>query len=183
MNISASIKYYIAALIFLPLLIKGIGTEFGPFDSDRLCRSCHSMAPFAEEYMKSTHYHGRTGVKTRCVDCHTSGGLLSVDGVMLLGRDLFYEVYRPIRSKEEIEARRPAFAKKVREGLVETGSRLCIRCHPEDGMLPAKDRGKKAHEEMKRTRETCIDCHYNLVHDRTPWEGKGKKPEDGMLDL
>lgn len=177
------IKYYIAVLIFVPLIFKGIRSELGPFDSDRICTSCHSMKPFAEEYMKSAHYNGRTGVKSGCVDCHISGGLVSIEGIRFLGRDLLYEVVRPIRDKRDVEERRPAFAKKVREGLMDTKSVVCIKCHPEDSMVPAKDRGKKAHQDMKRTGETCIYCHYNLVHERVPWEGKAKKLEEGMLDL
>lgn len=177
------IKYYIAVLIFAPLIFKGIEAELGPLESNRVCTSCHSMRPFAEEYMKSTHYHGRTGVKAGCVECHTSGGLISLDGISLLGRDLLYEVIRPVRDKQDLEARRHAFAKKVRDGFVETKSGLCIKCHPEDAMVPAKDRGKKAHQDMKKTGESCIDCHYNLVHERVPWEGKAKKLDDGMLDL
>lgn len=175
------IKYYIAALIFAPLIFKGLEAELGPFDSDRVCTSCHSMKLIAEEYMKSTHYRGRTGMKTGCVECHTRGGLISIDGITLLGKDLFYEVVKPIRGKDDLETRRPALAKKVRDMLVESESGLCIRCHSEETMLPGKDRGKKAHEDGKAKGEGCIECHYNLVHARVPWEGEKKEELEDML--
>lgn len=150
------------------------------------CTSCHSMKFAHEEYQKSTHYKSRSGVRAGCVDCHIPGGVLRVLIFKQLIKDRYVEFTNPIVTKGDWDRRRPALAKKVRDRLIYNKSDTCGGCHKEDAVIPSKDRGKKAHQDMKKTGETCIDCHYNIVHAEVPWEGKSgkaKKLEEGMLDL
>lgn len=148
-----------------------------------VCISCHSMKFAHDDYQKSTHYKSRSGVRVGCVDCHIPGGISRVLVFKQLIKDRYVEITNPIKTKEDWDKRRPDLAKKIRDELVHNKSNTCAGCHEEKAIVPAKDRGKKAHEDMKKTGETCIDCHYNLVHERVPWEGKPKQLEDGMLDL
>lgn len=173
---------YLAAFAIAPFIFKGIERELGPFEPNRVCTSCHSMRPFAEEYKKSIHNFGRSGVKAGCIDCHLDGGLVSFGGVRLLIRDSVREFLAPIKTKEGLEERRPGLAKKVRDKLVETKSKRCFKCHVEDAIVPTKDRGKNAHTTAKEKGKTCIECHYNLVHAEVAWE-KEKKKEEGEPGL
>lgn len=175
---------YIAALFIAPLILKGLDKELGPIDSNWPCTSCHSMKPFFEEYKASAHYFGRSGVKAGCVNCHVKGGsLVSLSGATLLIKDAFKEVFKPVRNREDADARRPEMAKRVRGRLIETRSGVCFGCHVEDAIVPTKDRGKNAHESMKEKGKTCIECHFNLVHAKTPWEKAKKKEEAGDDEL
>lgn len=175
---------YIAALFIAPLILKGLDKELGPVDSNWPCTSCHSMKPFFEEYKASVHYFGRSGVKAGCVNCHIKGGsLVSVNGATLLIRDTFKELFKPIKNKEDADARRPEMANRVRDRLIETRSGVCFGCHVEDAIVPTKDRGKNAHESMKEKGKTCIECHFNLVHAKAPWEKEKKKEETGGDEL
>lgn len=148
------------------------------------CISCHSMKFAHEEYKKSTHYRSRSGVRAGCVDCHMPGGIWRLLVFKQLVKDRYVEMTNPIKTGADWEKRRPALAKKVRNRLLYYNSDTCTGCHEEEAIVPSKDRGKKAHQDMKKTGETCIDCHYNTVHAEVPWEGKRKtKAEEGMLDL
>lgn len=175
---------YIAALFIAPLILKGLDKELGPIDSNWPCTSCHSMKPFFEEYKTSVHYFGRSGVKAGCVNCHVKGGsLVSVSGATLLIKDTYKEIFKPVKNREDAEARRPEMAKRVRDHLIETRSGVCFGCHVEDAINPTKDRGKNAHESMKEKGKTCIECHFNLVHAKVPWEKEKKKEEAGGDEL
>lgn len=175
---------YLAAIFLIPLALRGIEKELGPMGTDRICVSCHSMKPFFEEYQNSVHYMGSSGVRAGCVNCHIDGGsIISLKGASLLIKDSFREVINPIRGKDELEKRRPLMAKEVRDRLVKNKSKACFGCHVEDAIVPTKDRGKNAHESMKEKGKTCIECHFNLVHAKAPWEKEKKKEEAGGDEL
>ncbi len=57
-----------------------------------------------------------------------------------------------------------ARAYRVRDRLFENDSAPCRTCHIESEIVPKRERGKKAHEDALENKETCIECHTNLVH-------------------
>lgn len=181
-KIRGKMVFGIAFLLGL-LLALAAWRVVGKVSGGEVCLSCHSMEFAGEEYRNSSHYRSPSGVRAGCVECHVPGGMLRVLVFKQLIRDRYVELTNPIKTRTDWEERRPALAKRVREGLLSSNSAACVGCHREDAMVPQKDRGKKAHQDMKKTGESCIDCHYNLVHERVPWEGKAKKLEEGMLDL
>ena len=178
-----SIFGFTAILLLGFLIALGVWRFINKVSAGDACTSCHSMKFAHEDYQKSTHYKSRSGVRIGCVDCHIPGGILRILVFKQLVKDRYVELTNPIKTKSDWDKRRPALAKKIRDEFVFNKSNICTGCHKEEAMVPSKDRGKKAHQDMKKTGETCIDCHYNLVHERVPWEGKAKQVEEGMLDL
>jgi nitrate/TMAO reductase-like tetraheme cytochrome c subunit len=63
------------------------------------------------------------------------------------------------------QQRRPQLAHAVRDWMRANDSVTCRSCHVEAAIEPARKRGQRAHTEARESRMTCIDCHYNLVHE------------------
>jgi nitrate/TMAO reductase-like tetraheme cytochrome c subunit len=57
-----------------------------------------------------------------------------------------------------------ARAARVRDRLFEYDSVTCRSCHIEADIKPKRKRGQRAHAKALENRETCIECHDNLVH-------------------
>jgi nitrate/TMAO reductase-like tetraheme cytochrome c subunit len=176
---------FLLALFLGFLLALGAWRFINHVSAGDACISCHSMKFAYEEYQKSGHYKSPSGVRAGCVHCHIPGGLGRLLIFKQLIKDRYVEMTNPIVTIGDWERRRPELARRVRHRLIYYKSDTCVGCHEEGAMVPLKDRGKRAHEEMKKTGETCIDCHYNTVHAKIPWEekSKAKKLEEGMIDL
>jgi nitrate/TMAO reductase-like tetraheme cytochrome c subunit len=56
----------------------------------------------------------------------------------------------------------------LRDWLRANDSSTCRSCHEEKSIKPQRNRGQRQHEEARLSAITCIDCHYNLVHDEVP---------------
>lgn len=57
-----------------------------------------------------------------------------------------------------------ARAYRVRDRLMEYDSTPCRVCHIEEEIIPREPRGQKAHEDALRDKDTCVECHNNVVH-------------------
>ncbi len=57
-----------------------------------------------------------------------------------------------------------ARAYRMRDRLFESDSVTCRSCHIESEIKPQRKRGQRAHAKALENRETCIECHDNLVH-------------------
>lgn len=57
-----------------------------------------------------------------------------------------------------------ARAYRVRDRLMEYDSAPCRTCHIEEEIIPKEPRGQKAHEDALRDKDTCVECHNNVVH-------------------
>jgi nitrate/TMAO reductase-like tetraheme cytochrome c subunit len=51
----------------------------------------------------------------------------------------------------------------------------CRNCHTESLLNPKRKRGQKQHKTAVLKGMTCIDCHYNLVHEAL-------EPRDSFVD-
>ena len=71
--------------------------------------------------------------------------------------------------------RRPELAYAVRDWMRANDSATCRTCHEEESIKPARKRGRRQHEQAREESMTCIDCHYNLVHEEV-------EPRESFLD-
>lgn len=138
---------------------------------DSLCTFCHLKQEYvATARMSWTRPHPASprGGQARCVDCHLPEGfwpttfayLHFASMTDLLGhmRDVKTErkgVWTPPRAKT---------AYRVRKGLYANNSITCRSCHIESEIKPKRKRGQNAHKLALAEKQTCIECHYNLVH-------------------
>jgi len=148
--------------------------------TDQFCTSCHSMSAYvaeSETYRSSSHRNHAGGVQPGCADCHIPKGLVIsaythvVDGAADLWGQLNYDYQDP----EVWEKERARLAYAVRDTMRENDSVTCRSCHTESLIKPKRKRGQKQHETAKAEGMTCIDCHYNLVHDEV-------EPRDSFID-
>ena len=65
----------------------------------------------------------------------------------------------------------PPIARKayaVRDAMLAADSSPCRTCHIEAEMKPKKKRGQNARKKALKKKQTCMDCHYDLVHREVP---------------
>ena len=148
--------------------------------TDEFCTSCHAMQAYIADspiYKESAHLTAASGVRPRCADCHIPKGLVIatythvVNGV----KDLWGEVTLDYRDPAVWKAEKARLAYKVRDWFRDNDSVTCRDCHEEASIKPGRKRGQRQHAEARKTGMTCIDCHYNLVHDEI-------EPRQSFLD-
>ncbi len=166
--------------------IAGIVAALGAEEMDRqtttdeFCTSCHAMQTYiadAETYKASAHQTTASGVRAGCADCHIPKGLVSatythvVNGVS----DLWGQTRFDYEDPKVWKAEKARLAHAVRDWFRGNDSVTCRGCHEEASIKPQRKRGQRQHEEARETGMTCIDCHYNLVHDEI-------EPSQSFLD-
>ena len=138
---------------------------------DPLCTYCHlewEYLPTVRLAVTTPHKATAEGGQARCVDCHLPKGTVRTAAAylhFLSITDLFGR-FRD-RDSERAGAWIPAHAAttaRVRNRLFESEGATCRGCHDYDTIKPKKKRGENAHNKAKENKETCIECHYNLVH-------------------
>lgn len=148
---------------------------------DITCLQCHQHselapngAPLGNAGRSVTILHPATpeGGATRCIQCHLPPGVvesLYAYTHTLTNTDLFghWRDYEKIRSGKWL----PPITKqayRVQDRLLEYDSSPCRTCHIESEIKLKTKRGKKAHKNALKNKETCIFCHDNLVHRPVP---------------
>jgi len=148
--------------------------------TDQFCTSCHAMKMYiadTEVYQTSVHRTHASGVQPGCADCHIPKGLVIstythiIDGVSDLWGQLNYDYEDPVVWEKE----RGRLAYAVRDTMRKNDSVTCRSCHTEALIKPQRKRGQKQHEIASENGMTCIDCHYNLVHEAV-------EPRDSFLN-
>ncbi len=104
----------------------------------------------------------------RCVDCHLPEGFWATTFAythFASATDLFGN-FRDRTSERAGDWIPPSAARayRMRDGLFESDSVTCRSCHIESEIKPKRKRGQKAHAKALENKETCIECHDNLVH-------------------
>ncbi len=148
---------------------------------DAVCFFCHEEPEYNaaskvlwDGVRPITRIHPATpqGGQARCADCHLPEGLLASAYAythFLTITDLFGYGH-----DHEAERRGPWVphaakrAYRVRDRLMEYDSATCRTCHIESEIKPKRKRGQKAHANALKNKETCIECHDNLVHREVP---------------
>ena len=142
------------------------------------CISCHEMENHVyKEYRKTVHYQNRSGVQAVCADCHVpkEWGYKVVRKIAAT-KELWGKVTGSIDTPEKFEAKRLALARSEWKRMKVTDSRECRNCHGFEGMNieSQKQRARKQHETAQKDRQTCIDCHKGIAHQKP----KGMTEED-----
>ena len=81
-----------------------------------------------------------------------------------------------IDTPEKFEAHRLEMAEREWARMKGNDSRECRNCHTYEGMNTEvqKQRARKQHELAQRDKQTCIDCHKGIAHNKP----KGMKEEE-----
>jgi cytochrome c-type protein NapC len=142
------------------------------------CISCHEMENHVyKEYQKTVHYQNRSGVKAVCADCHVpkEWGYKVIRKVAAT-KELWGKLTGSIDTPEKFEAKRLTLARSEWKRMKATDSRECRNCHGYQGMSveTQKQRARKQHELAVRDKQTCIDCHKGIAHQKP----KGMTEED-----
>ena len=156
--------------------IAGLLLALGAEEMDRLtstdtfCTSCHAMqANIADSqtYKASAHQTTASGVRPGCADCHIPKGLVSATYTHVVNgiSDIWGEISKDYDDPEVWDAEKTRLANATREWFRDNDSITCRECHEEVSIKPARQRGQKQHKEALESGVTCIDCHYNLVHE------------------
>jgi nitrate/TMAO reductase-like tetraheme cytochrome c subunit len=156
--------------------------------STEFCYNCHSHENFIKpEYEASSHFSNLSGVRAGCSDCHLPHDnwfslvwtkmVVSLDIVPELAGKLDtaekYEAHRAEMAesvwrqfKENDSAHRAEMAESVWRQFKENDSQFCRSCHSIDAMDLDNQERRTARQHTRSTEngETCIDCHYGIVH-------------------
>jgi len=104
----------------------------------------------------------------RCADCHIPPGFFgSVYAYLHFASITDFFGYFRDRERERsgpYVTPRALTAYRVRDRLFEYDSVTCRSCHDKFEINPKNAAAKSAHEAAAKEGETCIECHYNLVH-------------------
>ena len=138
--------------------------------TDEFCTSCHAMQAYiadSETYKSSMHQTTTSGVRAGCADCHIPKGLViaTYTHVVNGASDIWGQMNHDYEKPETWKTEKARLAYAVRDWFRENDSRTCRGCHEESSIKPQRKRGQRQHAEAKETGMTCIDCHYNLVHE------------------
>lgn len=139
------------------------------------CAECHAY-PF-EEYRDSPHFDNDRGVQPGCVGCHEPHHLGQIFAWKFfyvnkggLGESPFHAISNSLRDVPEWEGLRVELAKAVRQKMIDEDSVRCKTCHKTESTW-----FNKIKRHQKKTRKTCVECHYNLVHKDVKWANEKKK--------
>lgn len=172
MNIKASNPLWKYSTVFLVIVVFFFLTAVTVSYTTKteFCISCHSMNSPSKEYKKSQHFTSPSGVRAGCSDCHIGKGARRIMAVKLLANDFWKEISNPIKDEQDWEKRRHRLADSVREMLVKNKSATCRGCHNNHSMVSQSIRKTAAHSRIDTEGKTCIECHYNIVHDEVLWK-------------
>lgn len=134
------------------------------------CYTCHSHENFIKpEYEASTHFSNAAGVRAGCSDCHLphDNWFELVWTKMVVSLDIIPEVAGKLDTAEKYAAHRAEMAESVWRQFKENDSKFCRSCHSIAAMdLESQERRTaRQHSRAVENGETCIDCHYGLVHE------------------
>ena len=177
--------------LVLGVIVVVVAAAFEPLSrrlaaSDVVCFGCHNRseldATLAGSPSKRHPATPEEGDEARCVDCHVPQGWVEssyIYGHILAGTDLFGHArgigfFAPqggAHGRAEMPTNFPPEATRVgrqaylvRDRLLKYDSVTCRSCHIEAEIKPKRKRGRRAHKNALKNRETCIECHYNVAH-------------------
>jgi cytochrome c-type protein NapC len=165
---------FVAGIVFWG----GFNTVIEATNTEAFCIGCHEMRDNVyEEYKKTIHYSNRTGVRAVCSDCHVpkEWGPKMLRKIQA-SRELYGKVTGTIDTREKFEAKRLSLAENEWKRMKANDSLECRNCHSLVSMdsEKQKQRARKQHEMAVRDKNTCIDCHKGIAHQKP----KGMKEED-----
>ena len=156
----------------------GFNTVVEATNTEAFCIGCHEMRNNVyEEYKKTIHYNNRTGVRAVCSDCHVpkEWGPKMLRKIQAT-REVYGKLTGSIDTREKFEAKRLSLAENEWKRMKANDSLECRNCHSMVSMDPEKQkqRARKQHELAQRDKQTCIDCHKGIAHQKP----QGMKEDD-----
>lgn len=165
---------FVAGIIFWG----GFNTAMEATNELEFCISCHEMKNTVyQEYRKTIHYANRTGVRAVCSDCHVPKDWThKVLRKIRASGEVWGKITGTIATPEKFEAKRLKLAQREWARMKASDSRECRNCHSFEGMNTdmQKQRARKSHESALEDKQTCIDCHKGIAHQKP----KGMPEED-----
>jgi nitrate/TMAO reductase-like tetraheme cytochrome c subunit len=145
--------------------------------STEFCYACHSHDMFIKpEYEASSHFINTAGVRAGCSDCHLphDNWFELVWTKTVVSLDIIPEMMGKLDTAEKYEAHRAEMAESVWRQFKDNDSKFCRSCHDINAMdLDAQGRSTaRRHSSAADNGETCIDCHYGIVH-QEPEDAEG----------
>lgn len=169
---------FIAGIVFWG----GFNTAMEATNTLEFCISCHEMRDTVyQEYKKTVHYQNRTGVRAICSDCHVPKDWThKILRKIQASGEVWGKITGSIDTVEKFEAKRLELATHEWARMKASDSRECRNCHSFEGMNAAKQqpRAQRPHEKATERKQTCIDCHKGIAHQKP----KGMKDDDEEED-
>lgn len=141
--------------------------------SEFVCTYCHLEREYvtAARFSFSTPHPATPPAgeeQAQCVDCHLPEGFWAATFAythFASATDLFGH-FRDRASERAGDWIPPGAARahRTRDRLFEADSVTCRSCHIEAEIKPERKRGQRAHANALENKETCIECHDNMVH-------------------
>jgi cytochrome c-type protein NapC len=160
-----------AALVFMIIGVVfwgGFNTAMESTNTLEFCISCHEMKDTVyREYISSSHYKNRTGVRAMCSDCHVPRPWEhKVVRKIQASNEVLYKLIGSIDTVEKFQDKRLHLASKVWKTMKETDSRECRNCHSFTAMEIdlQQSRSGLVHKYSQYRNKTCIDCHKGIAH-------------------
>ncbi len=156
----------------------GFNTAMEATNTLEFCIGCHEMRDNVyQEYKKTIHFTNRTGVRAVCSDCHVPKEWTHkmIRKIQASG-EVWGKITGSIDTREKFEAKRLELARHEWARMKGNDSRECRNCHSFDGMNTEKQklRGAKMHKYAIADKQTCIDCHKGIAHNKP----KGMTPAE-----
>ncbi|HZJ02933.1 MAG TPA: NapC/NirT family cytochrome c, partial [Thermoleophilia bacterium] len=128
--------------ILLIVIVVLVGSGLAYTSSPSFCSSCHTIAPFAEAWVGSSHEQVGVG----CIDCHFEPGAVGY----IKGKT--YSVIKLAQWVIGETERKPEAARTIVAGA-------CRHCHPDPQatFIPHAFHTEKANLE-------CTECHSGVAH-------------------
>lgn len=148
--------------------------------TDEFCTSCHLTKTYiaeAETYKTSVHQTTTSGVRPGCADCHIPKGLVAATYTHVVNgiSDIWGQTTHNYEDPAVWKAEKARLAYATRDWFRANDSATCRNCHEQSSIKPKRKRGQRQHAQALKSEMTCIDCHYNLVHDEI-------EPRESFLD-
>ncbi len=160
----------LAAFVLGAIALGGTNYLLHETSATEFCYVCHSHDSFIRpEYEASSHFSNMAGVRAECADCHLphDNWFEFVWTKAVVSLDIIPELTGKLDTAEKYEAHRAEMAESVWRQFKENDSRFCRSCHSYEAMdLDAQERRTaRQHSRAPENGETCIDCHYGIVHE------------------
>lgn len=152
----------LAALFFLALFNKGL--EYT--STNEFCAACHAHPHAHSSFRLSPHNSNRTGISTRCTDCHLPPDDQHFRYITRKAYHGFHDLYVFLtKDMEEIDWAAKRTAEAAGRFVYEDG---CIKCHT--NLFPSTLDALGAESHLKYInnpdQNSCIKCHLNDGHYR-----------------
>ena len=178
---------FLFSAVVIAIVMIGAVAAFEPVTralvaQDAVCFSCHEEWEYNatskvlwDGFKPLTRPHKATkkGGQASCVSCHSPEGMLGSVYIythFLTLTDFFGRLHEFLWQRQQGPWFPPAARRAyvVRDGFMENDSTPCRTCHIESKIKPKRKGGQKAHAYALKNKETCIECHDNLVHQAVP---------------